>query len=195
MEEFINTDDKQLVLELRSGELNAFDTLFYKYKDKLFRFAFSLLKDEEDASEIVQEVFIRIWTKRMEVDSGKSFKSFLFKISYNLIMDELRLRLKNENYRKYLASYFDTVSYDLDSQVNYDTLLNKLRSAVEEMPAIRKQIYVLSRDIGLSNKEIAEKLGITKKTVENQINLALKHIKSHLGKDILCVILFIFLFA
>ncbi len=195
MSDYGNNDDAQLVQKLLNNELKAFDLLFYKYKDKLFRFAFSLLKNEEDAREIVQEVFIRIWDKRMEIDSGKSFKSFLFRISYNLIIDELKQRIKDEKFQKFLVSYFKSDTYSLDEQLDYDILVKKVRAAVEGLPPKRKQIYILSREVGLSNQEIAQRMGITKKTVENQINLALKHIKSCLGKDFLVVILFISLFA
>ena len=190
-----NKEDDVLIKRLLNDELEAFDVLFYKYKDKLFRFAFSLLKNEEDAREIVQEVFIRIWNKRMEIDSKKSFKSFLFKISYNLVVNMLKKRMKDEQFRNHLVAYFSSETYNLDEQLDYDILVKKVNKAVENLPSKRKQIYVLSREVGLTNQEIAQKLGITKKTVENQINLALKHIRNTLGKDILHVILFVSLFA
>jgi len=188
-------DDKRLVLQLNNNKVEAFDTLFHKYCEKLFRFSFSLLKNKEDAQEIVQEVFLRIWKKREEIDSAKSFKSFLFSISYNLVVDQLRLRLKDQEYRKFLVHYFESESFELRNDLDYDKIVVQLRDAVEELPHKRKQIYTLSRKLGLSNKEIAARLGISIKTVENQITLALKHLKTSLGKDVFPVILFLILFA
>ncbi|NOR74278.1 MAG: RNA polymerase sigma-70 factor [Draconibacterium sp.] len=188
-------DDKQLVSQLRNNEVKAFDALFHKYSEKLFRFSFSLLKNEEDSKEVVQEAFLRIWKKRQEIDSSKLFKSFLFTISYNLIIDHLRLRLKDQEYREFLAKHFKFEKFDFGSVIDYDVLNGKIKNAVEELPAKRKRVFILSREKGLSHKEIAKELGISVKTVENQINLSLKHLRVRLGKDILPVLFFLFLFV
>lgn len=188
-------DDKLLVQQIKNNEVKAFDALFHKYSEKLFRFSFSLLKNEEDSKEIVQEAFLRIWRKREEIDSTKSFKSFLFSISYNLVVDQLRLRLKDQEYRKFLVTYFESEKFELSNNFDYNKIVEQIRHAVEELPAKRKQIYTLSREVGLSHKEIAERMGITVKTVENQITLSLKHLKQSLGKDVIPVVLFLSLFA
>lgn len=188
-------NDKLLILQLKNNEVGAFDVVFHKYSEKLFRFSFSLLKNKEDAEGIVQEAFLKIWEKREDIDTTKSFKSFLFTISYNLIVDKLRLRLKDQEYRSFLVHYFESKSFELKSNMDYDLILGQVRDAVEELPAKRKQIYTLSRELGLSHKEIATRLGISVKTVENQITLALKHIKKKLGKEVFPFVLFIFLFA
>lgn len=190
-----NTDDKTLILQLQKSEVKAFDALFHKYSEKLFRFSFSLLKNEEDSKGIVQESFLRIWKKRKEIDSAKSFKSFLFTISYNLIVDQMRLRLKDKEYRQFLVHFFESEKYSIKSDLDYDTIVGQVRKAVDELPTKRKQIYTLSREVGLSHKEIAERMGITVKTVENQITLALKHIKLSLGKEVFPIVLFLSLFV
>jgi RNA polymerase sigma-70 factor (ECF subfamily) len=190
-----NINDKELVNKLQNNEIEAFDILFRRYCDKLFRFSFSLLKEEEISKEIVQETFYRIWEIRRQIDSNKSFKSFLFSISYHLIIDELRLRMKDQEYRNFITQYFGEQSEKQVSTIDYQTIENKIKKAVEELPLKRKQIYHLSRNNGLSHKEIAKKLGITTKTVENQINLSLKHIKTRLGKEILPLLLFLSLFG
>lgn len=188
-------DDKLLVQQIKNNEVKAFDALFHKYSEKLFRFSFSLLKNEEDSKGIVQETFLRIWRKRKEIDSTKSFKSFLFSISYNLVVDQLRLRLKDQEYRKFLVTYFESEKFELSNNLDYNKIVEQIRHAVEELPAKRQQIYTLSREVGLSNKEIAQRMGITVKTVENQITLALKHLKQSLGKDVIPIVLFLSLFA
>lgn len=190
-----NEDDKHLVVQLQNNEVKAFDTLFHKYSEKLYRFSFSLLKNDEDSKEIVQEAFLRIWKKRENIDTSKSFKSFLFSISYHLVVDQLRLRLKDREYREFLIKFFEVEKYSLKNELDYEEIVVQIRKAVEELPSKRKQIYTLSREVGLSHKEISERLGISVKTVENQITLALKHLKSSLGKDIFPVILFLSLFA
>ncbi len=188
-------DEKLLVSKLRNNEVKSFDILFEKYSAKLYRFSFSLLKNHEDSKEIVQETFFRVWDKRREIDSSKSFKSFLFTISYHLIIDQLRLKLKDQEYRKFLKEYFKAEEVKVDSVTDYETLSRQISSVIEELPAKRKQIFTMSREQGLSHKEIAGKLNISVKTVENQINLALKLIKSRLGNNIFPVLLFLSLFS
>lgn len=187
--------EKILVDKLKNNEVKAFDALFHKYSDKLYRFSFSLLKNEEDSKEIVQETFCKIWENRCQIDSSKSFKSFLFTISFHLVIDQLRLRLKDNKYRIFLEKYFGEHHGKQENQIDYDILKKEIFNAVEELPRKRKEIYRLSREKGLSHKAIAEQLDIKEKTVENQINLALKHIKSHLGKEILPVLLFLSIFS
>jgi RNA polymerase sigma-70 factor (ECF subfamily) len=195
MNDLPRDDEKLLVSKLRNNEVKSFDILFEKYSAKLYRFSFSLLKNHEDSKEIVQETFFRVWDKRREIDSSKSFKSFLFTISYHLIIDQLRLKLKDQKYRKFLKEYFKAEEVKVDSVTDYETLNRQISAVIEELPAKRKQIFTMSREQDLSHKEIAAQLNITAKTVENQINLALKLIKSRLGNDIFPVMLFLSLFS
>ena len=99
-------DDKLLVAEFLKGNVKSFDLLHEKYSERLYGFAFKLLKNKEDSLDIVQETFLRIWQKRNELDEAKSFKSFLFTISYNIIMDQLRKRLSDNNYLEFLKKNF-----------------------------------------------------------------------------------------
>jgi len=187
--------DAVLVERLKDGEVLAFDTLFEKYSQKLYRFSFSLLKNDEDSREIIQEAFFRVWKNRNSVDSGKSFKSFLFTISYNLIIDQLRLRIKDQEFKKNLTEHFKNIQVENEPATDYKQLENKIQLIVEKLPEKRKLIYKLSREEGLSHKQIAEKLNISAKTVENQINLSLKQIKTKLGSNFVGILLFIALFG
>lgn len=177
MSNWPNEDDKNLVVKLSHGEVKAFDALFYKYSRRLYAFSFSLLKNEEDSKEIVQEAFLKIWNKRLEIDSSKSFKSYLFAVSYNLIVDHLRHKIKNQEYQKFLLDYFNEDNTQVNNYAEYEILSGEIEQAVEELPTKRKQIFKLSRESGLSYNAIALKLGISEKTVENQITLSLRHIK------------------
>lgn len=177
-----------------SNEVKAFDELYYKYANKLYRFSFSLLKNEEDSKEIVQETFCRIWDRRNETDTSASLKSFIFTISYHLIIGRLRLRLKDREYRNFLHGYFRENPAKDNVQMDYQTIQQEINRVMEELPDRRKQIYLLSREKGLSHKKIAALLNIKEKTVENHINLALRQIKLRLGKDILAIMLFLALY-
>ncbi len=195
MNDLTEETEKMLLVLLRNGDTGAFDQLFRKYSPKLFRFALSLLKSDDDAREIVQETFFRIWNRRQEIAPDKSFKSFVFTISYNLMIDQLRLRLKDQEYRRFLSENFEIGQERLSVTIDYDTLCSQIEQAVEELPDRRKAIFTLSRNAGMSHREIAEKMGVSVKTVENQINLSLKHIRMRLGKDFLPALLLLSLFS
>ena len=186
--------DKQLAGQIKKGQTYAFDQLFDRYSQPLYRFSKSLLKNHEDAEEVVQEVFFRIWKKRDELNERRSFQSFLFSIAYNLIVDQFRQRVKDQKYEQFLIKQAQQNYLNPGNELEYKELKKQVNKAITELPEQRKKIYQLSRKDGLCYKEIASRLNIKSKTVENQLNLALKHIRKRLGNKILAIILFLYLF-
>lgn len=180
-------EDKLLVRQLQNNSVIAFDTLFHKYSDNLFAFSLSILKNREDSKEVVQEVFTRIWEKRSELNPSKTFKSFLFTISYNLIIDRFRNNLKDREFKNQLFENTEFTEEKNLHKIDYDILSDKIQLAIAEIPAKRQKVFLMSREEGMSQKEIASRLGISVKTVENHINLSLKHIRKKLGNDVLFV--------
>ena len=185
-------NESQLVKSLARGNLLAFNTLFKKYSSRLYRFAYGYLKSEEEAEELVQEVFTIVWEKRSDLKADLSFKSFLFMIAFNIIRKHFRSR-------KYLSEYLKAgIGDDLDMQtsqkISYDSLYQYLTELVDKLPLRRKEIFVKSRFEGYSIKEISDELNISHKTVENQLTDALKFIRSNLKEEQLSVFLFFFLF-
>lgn len=190
----IVVDDKLLVAEFLKGNVKSFDLLYEKYSERLYGFAFKLLKNKEDALDIVQEAFLRIWQRRIELDEDKSFKSFLFTISYNIIMDQLRKRLNDHNYFEFLKKNFKIEQVIIENAADFNILEKKIQYFIGELPLRRQEIYRLSREKGLSNKKTAEYLNISVKTVETQINLAMTFLKSKISDGRLPAILFFALF-
>ncbi len=185
--------ESDLINDLKIGMASAFDQLYEAYCHKLFGFAFSILKSKVDAEEVVQNTFFKIWEKRKSIDSDYSFKSFLFTIAYNLTVDLLRERLKEKKYRENILDKA-TSNYNLEESIEFGDLLEQVQKIAEELPPRKHEIYQLSRIDHLSYSEIAEKLNISTKTVENSINYSINFIKKRLGKDSLLVLLFAALF-
>ena len=185
-------DDVALVKSLLKGNVLAFNTLFRKYSNRLYHFAFGYLKSEVESEEIVQEVFTKIWEKRSELKKELSFRSYLFTIAFNIIRKHFRTKA-------YFSEYLKSgISSDPDMQtsekITYDSLHKYIAELVNQLPARRKEIFVKSRFEGLSIKEIAEELKISHKTVENQLTDALRFIRINLNKENIPVILFFILF-
>ena len=185
-------NEPQLVHNLSKGNLLAFNTLYKEYSGRLYRFALGYLKSEEEAEELVQEVFTKIWEKRANLKEELSFKSFLFTIAFNIIRKHFRTKV-------YLFEYFKTgKSDDFDIQtsqkITYDSLYQYISELVNRLPNRRKEIFIKSRFEGHSVKEIAEELQISHKTVENQLTTALKFIRTNLNREKIPVVLFFILF-
>ena len=184
-----------MVADFLKGNVKSFDLLHEKYSERLYSFAFKLLKNKEDALDVVQETFLKIWHKRKELDQDKSFKSFIFTVSYNIIMDQLRKRLSDSNYMEFLKTNFKLDQVVSENAADFNILEKQIQQYIGELPHRRQEIYRLSREKGISNKEIAESLKISIKTVESNLDLAIKFLKSRLSDGSLPSILFIALFC
>jgi RNA polymerase sigma-70 factor (ECF subfamily) len=185
--------EKEIVEELREGTATAFDNLYKAYSQKLYSFAFTILKSREDAEEVVQDTYFKIWEKRKSLDSNKSFNSFLFSIAYHSTIDLLRQRLKDNKFRDQVVVKASS-NYNLEEAIEFGDLLEHVNHLIEELPPRKLEIYKLSRIEHLSHSEIAERLNISVKTVENGINFSMNFIRGRFGKDTLAVLLYTSLF-
>ena len=185
----------ELVRLLRKGDMAAFDAIYNKYCHKLHQFVYMYLKQEEDAEEIVQEVFIKIWQSRSKIDIYSSFESFLFTIAYNTTMSLLRKRISESKSREYLKSLqqAETAEKIID-ELHLKECSQKVQTLLEQLTPRQKEIYVLSREEGMTHEEIAKKLNISESTVNNHLVNALKFLKSNLGGSLKISALFVCLF-
>ncbi len=176
-------DQKILLIEqLRDGSKEAFKSIFDTYAAKIYAFALSYLKNEEDAEELLQDVFLKIWEIRADLDSSKNIKALLFKICINLIYDLIRRKNIELAYLDYSAKNYHSESDSTWHEVIYNDMLSNLTKLVALMPEQRKHIFKLSKEEGFSNDEIAQQLKLSKRTVENQLYRALSFLKDKLGK-------------
>ena len=187
-------EEKDYIIELKKGSFSAFDHIFSSYKARLYAFAVGYLKVSEDAQELVQEVFVKVWENREMLDETRSFNSYLFTISKNTILNYFRKKANEQSYIDSIKQNTHLTYNTAEKELEYEELLNKANIVIELLPRRQKEVYRLSRDMGLSNEEIAQKLNISKKTVENQITLAMKFLRKQLGHEKLYVLLFISLF-
>jgi|TARA_R110002050_G_scaffold171837_1_gene303939 RNA polymerase sigma-19 factor, ECF subfamily len=185
----------ELVKLLKKGDMAAFDVIYNKYCHKLHQFVFMYLKQEEDAEEIVQEVFIKIWQSRNKIDVYASFESFLFTIAYNSTMSLLRKRMSEAKSREYLKSMqqIDTADKVID-ELEFAELNQKVQTLLSRLTSRQKEIYLLSREEGLTHEKIAQKLNISESTVNNHLVTVLKILKSNLGNGLAVSVLFYYLF-
>jgi RNA polymerase sigma-70 factor (ECF subfamily) len=167
----------QIVMSLREGDHKAYEVIFIHYFPKVKYYIHGYMKSEVVAEELAQEVFTRLWENHRALNpSVKSLSSYLFTIAYRVTVDWARGRHVRESF------YNDQSKYPEETtSVEEDYIARETRARVEgiidALPARQQEIFRMSRYMELSNDEIAERLAISKRTVENQLSLAIKKIK------------------
>jgi len=188
-------NERELIAALSRGEAGAFDRVFDLYGRRLYAFSMDYLKSREEAQEVVQEVFYKIWKNRASLNPALSFKAYVFKIAFNHIR-ELFVKLARErNYLNEIVRDSVVFTTDMDEQTNYQSLLEMVDRLIGELPARQKEILIMRKKEGRPVKEIATELGLSAKTVENHITEAMNRIRKSLEGEQLAGILFFSLFV
>jgi len=175
-------DDYTLADNIRKNNENAFKTLFERYYKKLVDYTFSFTGNLQEAEDIVQQTFITLWTNRKKINTTKSIKSYLYKITYNNYIDTYRKQ-------KYKESFFDEIKERaLRDRINneediIEQRISKLKIVIESLPEKCKEILQMNKFQGLKYKEIADQLDISVKTVESHMHTAFKKIRKAFKGD------------
>lgn len=172
--------DKLLVEKLICHNEAAFRRLYDMYHQDVYRYSISFLKQETYAEEIVQEVFMKVWMNRENLDPSRSFKSYLFTITRNLTLNFLR---KAANDRQLLSEVFyhkQLFSNPIERKINEDDFERIKQEAIMRLPPRRKRIFEMSRFEGKSYEEISKELDISISTVKNQMSKALETLRDFL---------------
>ena len=164
-----NNIDIKTLEAFQDGNHKAFETIFIAYYNKTKTFI------EPDAEELTEDLFVNLWINRHSIDTSKSFNSYLHTIARNAAINFLKHKYVCDAYLNHNqeTGYSSTSEEDLIAK-ELEMLIDEL---VGGMPEQRRMIYTLSRNEGLSNAEIAERLNTTKRNVESQLSLALKEIR------------------
>ena len=191
-----NADRNTLVLvgQLIAGEEKAFEQVMETYYKKLLIYAYSFTNDYPQAHDIVQNVFLRLWERRQNINIRESFQGLLYKSVYNEYIDDYRRKkssiIINEAYKLALNYAVEDTNYQL-----VEDKIALIKKEVEHLPPRCKQIFLLSKQDGLTNSEIATYLDISIKTVEYQIAQAYRVIRTKTEVQIkkLAMILFTYI--
>jgi RNA polymerase sigma-70 factor (ECF subfamily) len=176
--------ERELLVRIKMADQEAFRQVFQLYVHKVYQFVLGYVKDRADAEDVVQQVFQKLWTSRDMIDTGKSFSGFLFTIAYRKTIDHIR---QNKSRKQGLVRFMHQLEEPAsDNTADYLLTHHQLdmdyHQAIDALTPKRKEIFLLSRHEGLSNKEIAARLQLSVKTVENHMTAALFTLRSHLKK-------------
>jgi RNA polymerase sigma-70 factor (ECF subfamily) len=159
----------------------AFETIFKTHFKSLHVYAFAITKDEFVAEEMVQNVFFKLWEKRDQVQVNESVTAYLYKSVYNESLNYLKHNKVKTAYRSHIAATTPETD-DVTNPAVIKELQHKIAITINELPEQCRTIFQLSRFEGLKYREIADKLGISVKTVENQLSKALKVLRFKLAE-------------
>ena len=182
----------RLIEALKEGDINAYNFIVDLYHHKLCIYANALAKDFKMAEDIVQNVFLKLWGKKDKLNPDFSIKNFLYKMVYNEFVDKYRKRYAAKGVEEVYIQNINTIATDETETESFQNLIQLVKKEIEELPPKCREVFKLSKEEGLTNKEISDYLNISPKTVEAQITKAFKILKTKLidKKDIFLYVLF-----
>lgn len=173
--------DAELATSFREGDRLAFAEIFERYNDVLFSHAYNKLRNKEEARDIVQDVFVRFWNKREQIELKTNLSGYL----YVMVRNSIFSLISHKNVVNYYATSFNQFRYEgeaiTDHLVREKQLASIIEAEIAALPPRMREVFELSRKENLSNRQIAERLGLSEFTVADQIKKALRVLRLRIG--------------
>ncbi len=173
--------EKKRILELKKGNKKALKSLYEAYSVQVFNLAYRMTSNREDAEEIVQDTFIRLWKSRQKVDEDAKILGYIIVIARNIAIDMLRARQKRSGLDVYPSQMFSKLSDT--NNFYFEEAGRQFDAAVANLPSKRREVFILKIHTDLTNKQIASKLNISETMVERQIRLASDAVRAEMDKE------------
>jgi len=174
-------NEKLLLVQISGGSERAFRAIYDAYFPRLSGFCFKLCKSETATEEIVQEVFVNLWTHRSKLADLNSVEAYLFSMTRNRVVDYFRLLAKQAKVIQIWLTQRNDGENEIDQQLDSEALQSLIADAINQLSPQKKRIFELSREKGLSHDEIAEMLQLSKSTVKNHLSETLQYLRKHLA--------------
>ena len=169
--------DRFITLALSKGDEKAFDTVFLDYFPKLKNFIKGFINNEEESENIVQDLFMNLWINHKLLADIDNLNAYLYSIAKNAVFHFLRNSSKHQFRYLEESENIPENGCNAEDDLCVEELLSAIRFEIEQMPTQRRQIFKMSRLEGLSNEQIAQRLNISKRTVETHISVALSELR------------------
>ncbi|GAO43435.1 RNA polymerase sigma-70 factor [Flavihumibacter petaseus] len=180
------------VFQLNTDEgIQGFEAVFKSHFKSLHAYALSMVKEETLAEEMVQNVFVRLWEKKESLDIRQSATAYLYRSVYNECLNHLKHQQVRSAYRQFALSRQEDNRFPATGKLQLGELQRQLDQALQELPEQCRTIFQMSRFEELKYQEIADKLGLSIKTIENQMGKALRILREKLV-DFLPLLIFLF---
>lgn len=181
--------DTEFLSGLKSGDEKVFRLIMEQWYSRLFNFARGYLNNEENAREVIQDVFLLLWEQRLKLAEDTVINAYLFTLTRNRCIDMIRreklvLQFRNDKQDEYrrLTENYNALSDTILDNIFADELQDEIDRAINSLTDQCKKVFILSRRNGLKNREISEELNLSLKTVESHITKALRQIRTIIEK-------------
>ncbi len=173
--------DAELVSLLQEGDHQAFNEIYNRYKELLYRHAYKLLEDTEACNDVLQDAFLTLWTKRGTLRVTGALSAYLYTMVRNRVLDQISHQQVVEKYIGSIRDFADQGSWTTDERMREKELLAIIEAEKAKLPPRTRELFELNREQNLSYKEIGEQLNISEKTVKKQVHNALRAIRIKLS--------------
>lgn len=184
--------DTEIVKAIREGNEQAFEQLFRAFYERLCQYAHSIIKDADDAEEVVQTIFLNLWEKRNDFEIALSLKAYLYRAVHNHCLNRIKHLNVREAHKSYSLYYQADAQESIMEAIYGNELEDRIERAVSGLPEQCQRVFRMSRFDELKYQEIADELGVSIKTVENQIGKALRILRSELTDYLPVIFLYLF---
>jgi len=180
MIEYATLTDLELLVLIKSGDQVAFTEVYDRYWRILYAHVFKMLKDEDEAKDIIQEVFSGLWTGVDKVLEVTNFAGYLYMIARNKVLNALRQQKIQNDYLSSLLAYAQEASEATLQYLDEKDLAAAIEREILKLPPRMRQVFEMSRKENLSYREIGKKLGTSEQTVKKQVSNSLKILRDNL---------------
>lgn len=160
-----------------------FQELFREYEHRLYVFIMKILRSDATAKDIIQDVFLKLWIIRSKLPEIENINAFLYRLTENRVYDHLRATATRQEYRQAIWDQIQRANNNEEEILEKKEFHSIIRDAIRNLPPQRRIVYLLNKDEGLKQKEIAEKLQLSPNTVRNHLTEALRQIGSYVKKN------------
>ena len=192
MEKLDDFKNKKLLSAVRTGDSAAFNEIYHLYRKKVHGYAYHFTRSREEAEELTQDTFVRLWESRTKIDAEKNFEAFLYTLIKNNFLTALRRKAREKNYQSQNIKQEQSFNA-IEDQLDVKESKRIANEAIESLSPQVKKIYQLSRNDHHTHEEISQLTGISKNTVSNHLKKSLsimrRYFKTYSPETILSVLL------
>jgi RNA polymerase sigma-70 factor (ECF subfamily) len=178
-----DSNEKELLLLLKQGSQYAFEQLYLAYSKRIFGNIIRLVRSTDTAQELLQDIFLKLWNNREQIDPDQSFRSWLFRIAENTAYDFFRRAARDEKIKRELLKAAVSMYHHVEEALYTKENVHIIQSAIEALPAQRKKVFHLCKIDGRSYEDVSAQLGISTSTISDHIVKATRFIREYLSRN------------
>ncbi len=183
-----NEIERELLSRLRSGDEKAFEQFYKNYGRRIFGNILKMVKDQEIAQELLQDVFVKVWENRSVIDIDRSFKSYLFTISRNLVYNHLKRISLERQIEAYLSSNRSELYSHIEEDLFFEETEQAFKKAVADLPPKRQQIFIMCKIEGKSYEEVSALQDVSVSTINDHVVKGVRFVKKHMERSRLIIL-------